>query len=98
MPDLLVEALVAARFEQARCVADVLLRRTRLGLLAGGACLQDEDAVQRGRRRRWRRELGWDRRQVKREAERWLEAAEARSRSSAPCAAGVLSRRACATS
>ncbi|MEX2448486.1 MAG: glycerol-3-phosphate dehydrogenase/oxidase, partial [Solirubrobacterales bacterium] len=33
-PDLLAEAAIAARAEQARCVADVLLRRTRLGLLA----------------------------------------------------------------
>ena len=30
-PDLLAEAVVAARLEQARSVADVLLRRTRLG-------------------------------------------------------------------
>jgi glycerol-3-phosphate dehydrogenase len=34
MPDLLAEAALAARREQARTVGDVLLRRTRLGLLA----------------------------------------------------------------
>ena len=34
LPDLLAEAVLAARREQARGVADVLLRRTRLGLLA----------------------------------------------------------------
>ena len=34
MPDLLAEAVIAARLEQARSVADVLLRRTRLGLIA----------------------------------------------------------------
>jgi glycerol-3-phosphate dehydrogenase len=34
-PDLLAEALIAARHEQARTVGDVLLRRTRLGLTAG---------------------------------------------------------------
>jgi glycerol-3-phosphate dehydrogenase len=33
-PDLLAEATLAARREQARSVGDVLLRRTRLGLLA----------------------------------------------------------------
>jgi glycerol-3-phosphate dehydrogenase len=33
-PDLLAEAALAARREQARSVGDVLLRRTRLGLLA----------------------------------------------------------------
>jgi glycerol-3-phosphate dehydrogenase len=34
LPDLLAEVAVAARREQARSVGDVLLRRTRLGLLA----------------------------------------------------------------
>ncbi len=34
LPDLLAEAVLAARREQASCVADVLLRRTRLWLLA----------------------------------------------------------------
>ncbi|MGH2832833.1 MAG: glycerol-3-phosphate dehydrogenase/oxidase, partial [Solirubrobacteraceae bacterium] len=34
-PDLLAEVVIAARREQARSIADVLLRRTRLGLLAG---------------------------------------------------------------
>jgi glycerol-3-phosphate dehydrogenase len=33
-PDLLAEAVLAARREQARSVGDVMLRRTRLGLLA----------------------------------------------------------------
>src|SRR2546423_5698040 len=33
-PDLLAEVAIAARREQARSVADVLLRRTRLGILA----------------------------------------------------------------
>jgi glycerol-3-phosphate dehydrogenase len=34
LPDLLAEVAVAARHEQARSIGDVLLRRTRLGLLA----------------------------------------------------------------
>jgi glycerol-3-phosphate dehydrogenase len=75
MPDLLVEALVAARHEQARSVADVLLRRTRLGLLAGRRLLEDEDAVKRVAQVMGA-ELGWNRRQVKREAERWREAVD----------------------
>jgi glycerol-3-phosphate dehydrogenase len=72
-PDLLAEVAIAARLEQARCVADVLLRRTRLGLLAAPQ-LRDPGparavaAVLGG-------ELGWSRRQVKREAEAWAEAA-----------------------
>ena len=48
-PDLLAEAVVAARLEQARTVADVLLRRTRLGLLAAPQ-LRDAAVVRRGRR------------------------------------------------
>ena len=43
--------VVAARHEQARTVADVLLRRTRLGLLAGRRLVEDRDAVEPGRRR-----------------------------------------------
>jgi glycerol-3-phosphate dehydrogenase len=35
LPDLLAEVVYAARREQARTLGDVLLRRTRLGLLAG---------------------------------------------------------------
>jgi len=68
-PDLLAEAVVAARLEQARTVADVLLRRTRLGLLAAPR-LRDADAV-RPVAEALGRELGWSRRQVKRGAEAW---------------------------
>jgi glycerol-3-phosphate dehydrogenase len=68
-PDLLAEATIAARVEQARCVADVLLRRTRLGLLAAPQ-LGDADAV-RPVAEALGAELGWSRRRVKREAEAW---------------------------
>ncbi|HET9163015.1 MAG TPA: glycerol-3-phosphate dehydrogenase/oxidase [Solirubrobacterales bacterium] len=68
-PDLLAEAAIAARLEQARCVADVLLRRTRLGLLAAPQ-LRDAAAV-RPVAEVLGGELGWSRRQVKREAEAW---------------------------
>jgi glycerol-3-phosphate dehydrogenase len=74
-PDLLVEALVAVRYEQARSVPDVLLRRTRLGLLAARRLVADEGAVKRVAQVIGA-ELGWNRRQVKREAERWREAIE----------------------
>ncbi len=75
-PDLLAEAVIAARHEQARGVADVLLRRTRLGLLAApqlrGTAVAREVAAAMGD------ELGWSRRDVKRAAEAWpLAAAEA---------------------
>ncbi len=75
-PDLLVEATVAARHEQARCVADVLLRRTRLGLLAARRLAGDRDALRRVAGA-MAPELGWDRRRIKREAEAWVEAAAA---------------------
>ena len=69
-PDLLAEATIAARLEQARSVADVLLRRTRLGLLAAPQ-LRTADAV-RPVAEALGAELGWSRRQVKREAEAWV--------------------------
>jgi glycerol-3-phosphate dehydrogenase len=72
-PDLLAEAVVAARLEQARSVADVLLRRTRLGLLAAPQ-LRDADAV-RPVAAAMGAELGWSRREVKRAAEVWPAAA-----------------------
>jgi glycerol-3-phosphate dehydrogenase len=68
-PDLLAEAVVAARLEQARTVADVLLRRTRLGILAASQ-LRDAKSV-RPVAEAMGAELGWSRSQVKREAEAW---------------------------
>jgi glycerol-3-phosphate dehydrogenase len=72
-PDLLAEAVVAARHEQARSVADVLLRRTRLGLLAAPQ-LREVGPV-RAVAAAMGAELGWNRRRVKREAEAWPAAA-----------------------
>ena len=70
MPDLLVEAVVAARFEQARSVADVLLRRTRLGLLAGRRTIEEPDAALRVAKA-MAAERGWDTQDVTRAAEAW---------------------------
>ena len=72
-PDLLAEALIAARREQARSVADVLLRRTRLGLLAAPQ-LRASESVRRVAEAMGS-ELGWSRRRVRREAEAWPAAA-----------------------
>jgi glycerol-3-phosphate dehydrogenase len=72
-PDLLAEAAIAARLEQARSVADVLLRRTRLGILA--APLLESAAAVRPVAEAMGTELGWSRRRVRREAEAWPEAA-----------------------
>jgi glycerol-3-phosphate dehydrogenase len=72
-PDLLAEVALAARLEQARSVADVLLRRTRLGILAAPE-LRSAKAV-RPVADVLGAELGWSRRQRSREAEAWLEVA-----------------------
>jgi glycerol-3-phosphate dehydrogenase len=68
-PDLLAEVVVAARFEQARSLGDVLLRRTRLALLAApelrtpGSVAPAAAALGA--------ELGWDRDRIAEEAEGW---------------------------
>ncbi len=72
-PDLLAEAVIAARHEQARTVADVLLRRTRLGLLAAPQ-LRDAAAA-RAVAAAMGAELGWSRREIKQAAEAWPAAA-----------------------
>ncbi|HEY3189323.1 MAG TPA: glycerol-3-phosphate dehydrogenase C-terminal domain-containing protein, partial [Solirubrobacteraceae bacterium] len=68
LPDLLAEAAFAARREQALTVGDVLLRRTRLGLLAARE-LDDGPA------RRVAAALGaerrWDAARIDAEVERW---------------------------
>jgi glycerol-3-phosphate dehydrogenase len=74
-PDLLAEVVIAARREQARSVADVLLRRTRLGLLAAPD-LRSADSVRRVAELLGE-ELGWAGARVGEEAERWLEEAAA---------------------
>ena len=62
-PDLLAEVAFAGRREQARSVGDVLLRRTRLGLLAAADLLARDgaptEAVDRAARTLGD-ELGWD--------------------------------------
>jgi glycerol-3-phosphate dehydrogenase len=72
-PDLLAEAVVAARLEQARSVADVLLRRTRLGLLAAPQ-LRDADSV-KAVADAMGAELGWSRRARQAAAKAWPGAA-----------------------
>jgi glycerol-3-phosphate dehydrogenase len=69
-PDLLAEAVIAVRREQARSVADVLLRRTRLGLIAAPQ-LRTVDSVLPVASALGG-ELGWDEGRVRAEAERWL--------------------------
>jgi glycerol-3-phosphate dehydrogenase len=69
-PDMLAEAVIAARLEQARSVADVLLRRTRLGLLAAPQLRTADDVAPVAEA--IGSELGWDDKRVGAEAERWV--------------------------
>ena len=69
LPDLLAEAVHAARSEQALTVADVLLRRTRVGLLAGRELLAG-GAVERVAAATGA-ELGWDAARQAKEAQRF---------------------------
>jgi glycerol-3-phosphate dehydrogenase len=70
-PDLLAEATWAARRQQARSVADVLLRRTRLGLLAARALTDPGDRAPERVARAVAAELGWDEARVAHETEAW---------------------------
>jgi glycerol-3-phosphate dehydrogenase len=74
-PDLLAEVVIAARREQARSVADVLLRRTRLGLVAAPE-LGEPDSVA-AVARILGGELGWSKRRVGEEADAWVGLAQA---------------------
>jgi glycerol-3-phosphate dehydrogenase len=71
-PDLLAELAFATRREQARSLADVLLRRTRLGLVDARAL--EGEALERAARV-LAGELGWDDAGVAAELERYRETA-----------------------
>jgi glycerol-3-phosphate dehydrogenase len=78
LPDLMAEVVIAARREQARSVGDVLLRRTRLGLLAARELLGDgEDLTPAVGRVAdvLAGELGWSRERTAVETARFLEEA-----------------------
>jgi glycerol-3-phosphate dehydrogenase len=76
-PDLLAEAVFAAQHEQARTVGDVLLRRTRLGLLDARALCAPDAEGPRAVARALGDELGWDDARVDREVAAWYELAAA---------------------
>jgi glycerol-3-phosphate dehydrogenase len=77
LPDLLAEAPFAARNEQAATVADVLLRRTRLGILAAPAVAAPGGPEARAVAEALGAELGWGADRVDRELEAWVEVARA---------------------
>ncbi len=72
-PDLLAEVVIAARHEQARTVADVLLRRTRLGLIAAAELLEPDSTLAVARL--LGEELGWSESRAAAEREEWERAA-----------------------
>jgi glycerol-3-phosphate dehydrogenase len=74
-PDLLAEVVIAARLEQARSVADVLLRRTRLGILAAADLRDAESVVPVAELLGAEHE--WSEGRVRSEAEAWVEVARA---------------------
>jgi glycerol-3-phosphate dehydrogenase len=73
LPDLLAEAPFAAANEQAASVADVLLRRTRLALLAAPALTSDGTEPVRAVAQAMAPELGWDEARIERELGDWQE-------------------------
>ncbi|MGI8429233.1 MAG: FAD-dependent oxidoreductase [Solirubrobacteraceae bacterium] len=75
LPDLLAEAPYSAANEQARSVADVLLRRTRLGVLAGRELCAPASQVPLRVARAMGTQLGWDERRIVTEVERFREEA-----------------------
>ncbi len=70
-PDILAEAVHAARREQARGAADVLLRRTRLGVLDAPALARDHGAAVTRVASVLADELGWDHARVAAETARF---------------------------
>ncbi len=78
LPDLMAEVVLAARREQARSVGDVLLRRTRLGLLAARELSHDGVEPAPSVRRvaaLLGEELGWSSERTATEIDRFLEEA-----------------------
>jgi glycerol-3-phosphate dehydrogenase len=76
LPDLVAEAAFAVRREQAASVADALLRRTRLGLLAARQLCGQPGGAEAAARAMGT-ELGWDGAEVGRQVDAWREVARA---------------------
>lgn len=76
-PDLMAEVAWSIQKEQARTIEDVLLRRTRLGLLAARQVCDPKSSVVDRVGKLMARELKWNSRTLKAEKKRFFEAAEA---------------------
>jgi glycerol-3-phosphate dehydrogenase len=86
LPDILAEAAFAAAHEQARSVGDVLLRRTRLGLLDARSLTAPGANGARAVARAMAAELGWDEVRVAQEVDDWRLLAEAEGLAAAEAA------------
>src|SRR5262249_39749112 len=76
-PDLLAEAVYAARREQAASVGDALLRRTRIALQDSRAVADPEGTTARRVAAAMAPELGWDEGQAEAQAQAFLDEAGA---------------------
>ena len=70
LPDIAAEAAYAAGHEQAHTVGDVLLRRTRLGLLDARRLCEPDAGGPLAVAQAMAGELGWDDARIEREVER----------------------------
>jgi glycerol-3-phosphate dehydrogenase len=77
LPDLVAEAPFSARNEQTQTVADVLLRRTRIGLLDAPRVALPGSERARAVAEALAPELGWDHDGVERELDAWHDLAQA---------------------
>jgi glycerol-3-phosphate dehydrogenase len=77
LPDIVAEANYAAGHEQARSLADVLLRRTRLGLLDARRLAADGAEGPRLAARAMADELDWDEARLERELANWRDCVRA---------------------
>jgi glycerol-3-phosphate dehydrogenase len=77
LPDIAAEAAYAVRHEQARSLSDVLLRRTRLGLLDARRLCADGAQGPRRAARAMAGELGWNGSRIERELAAWRDCARA---------------------
>jgi glycerol-3-phosphate dehydrogenase len=76
LPDIAAEAAYAAGHEQAHTVGDVLLRRTRLGLLDARRLCAPDAGGPAAVAQAMADELGWDDARIEREVGVWRELAQ----------------------
>jgi glycerol-3-phosphate dehydrogenase len=76
LPDLVAEAPFAARREQTRSLADVMLRRTRLGILDARALTAPDSPGAMAMARAMAPELGWGEAEITEQLEIWRRVAE----------------------